>query len=458
MLSLVFSIVSVAFIETDNLLVTVTFLVNFSIAIAGLMSSYRSTSISLWMIYWFFNLVFFCLVPYIQYVLDRWEYFVNHETILSANLLIFIYMVIYALVYFLSHKVEASSNKPDINGNPANCISAQPICINRYGMLLLVAASVVFMEFTISMVEFDIRQSLVGDMIGDWGAKRLIGQFFLQPAIFFVFYLSFAYALFNRTSFLIKVAIFVSFIPAVILNIPVASSRFYVFVMYLPVILLALHFVLKIKKTGSIFILLMPLMLITSAIVSAIQRYIVDYSHHFTSYIFSGHFDAYENLVHMLDFASEEGFFYGHQLLGGIFFWIPRSDWPEKPVGTGSYLAQNYLLSGIENISSPLIGEFYMNFSVFGVLGIAIVLGWFSARLDKKYSRSIAVAYSHVIGHINGGQSMKDYTTVTLYPIIIAISLFFYRGDIITAMSSLCGILLAYFMVKFILFGKIKFA
>lgn len=449
--TLAVSIILSFYFNFDDSLVAITFFLNSSVAIAGLISSYRSRSISMWAIFWFFNLVFLCLVPSVQYRFASWEYPVSQETMLDANLLIFAYMCIYALAYFVGFYMIKGQSSYSVESRACSRI----VCINSRALLGMVSLSVLLLVFVLSRVGFDIRVSSVGEVIGGWGPDRLIGQFFLQPAIFFIFYLPFAYAIFNRTSRVAKAAIIAAFVPAILINFPTASSRFYAFVIYFPIILLVLHFLLKIRRTGTIFLFLMPMLLFLSAVVTAIQNRVPNFRDLLSKYLFSGHFDAYENFLHMIDFVGKNGVLYGYQLLGAIFFWVPRTVWPEKPIGTGSFLAKNYLLSNFQNISSPLIGEFYINFSVIGVLLIALTIGFVSSYFDKRFGAAISMSYGANRG-LWEGQHARDFKVITLYPIIIATSLFYYRGDVMTATSSLCGILAAYYVVYLILFRKVR--
>ena len=76
------------------------------------------------------------------------------------------------------------------------------------------------------------------------------------------------------------------------------------------------------------------------------------------------HFDSYQNFVRVIetDFVT-----YGNQLKGALLFFIPRSLWIEKPIGSGSNLAikMDYVFGGI---SMPFIAEGFVNFGLIGSL------------------------------------------------------------------------------------------
>lgn len=117
-------------------------------------------------------------------------------------------------------------------------------------------------------------------------------------------------------------------------------------------------------------------------------------------YFFAGHFDAFHNLVQVveLNFSSK-----GWQVIGALLFWIPRSIWPGKPVGTNFEFAE---FAGFrsENISFSLPAELFADFGVVGVIFGMFIFGVVYKRLDNVLSKpqkagSLA-AYIFAIGKL----------------------------------------------------------
>lgn len=62
-----------------------------------------------------------------------------------------------------------------------------------------------------------------------------------------------------------------------------------------------------------------------------------------------------------VEYIAENGTTNGRQLLGCFLFFIPRTIWKTKPIGSGALVAE---IIGQEhtNISMPFIGEGLINF------------------------------------------------------------------------------------------------
>lgn len=91
----------------------------------------------------------------------------------------------------------------------------------------------------------------------------------------------------------------------------------------------------------------------------------------------SGDFDAFSQLTNTLSYVGDHGITYGHQLLGVLLVWVPRSLWPGKPEATGIVLADhmNYTFT---NLSAPIWAELLINFGWAGaILGMGAVGYWF---------------------------------------------------------------------------------
>src|SRR5699024_6386774 len=108
-----------------------------------------------------------------------------------------------------------------------------------------------------------------------------------------------------------------------------------------------------------------------------------------------GDFDSFSMLIRAIIVIEQRGIFWGYQLLGSLFFFIPRSIWSTKPVGSG-YTVGKILNWDFTNVSMPLIGEFYMNFGQLGVIILAILLGTILKKLDSSYFQHINNSNSHI--------------------------------------------------------------
>jgi oligosaccharide repeat unit polymerase len=103
----------------------------------------------------------------------------------------------------------------------------------------------------------------------------------------------------------------------------------------------------------------------------------------------SVHYDSWANGAGIIDFVNKTDYQYGKQLLGSIFFWVPRSLWESKSIASGQllgiYLVENYHHWMI-NIASPIMFEGYIDFGYVGVVLFALLLAIASEILDRMYS------------------------------------------------------------------------
>ncbi|MBL7471757.1 O-antigen polymerase [Robertkochia sediminum] len=155
------------------------------------------------------------------------------------------------------------------------------------------------------------------------------------------------------------------------------------------------------------------------------------------------HYDAFANIMATIDYVSVNGLTYGFQLLSALFFFIPRSLWPAKPISTGELIG-NYLISDYDfvfnNLSNPLISEGYVNFGLFGVVLFAILLGYFGA-----YSKIWLLEFQSPLL-----KSVAFYSSIHL--------IFLLRGDLTNGFAYLCGSLIGfYFIPKFFNFFVSRF-
>lgn len=102
-----------------------------------------------------------------------------------------------------------------------------------------------------------------------------------------------------------------------------------------------------------------------------------------TDTLISAHFDGYVMLVKAQHHVATYGLTFGRQMLGALLFFIPRTWWPDKPVGTGYFIQQTLgLESRFLNVSACMIEEGYINFGLFGILLFAGLMALLNRSLD----------------------------------------------------------------------------
>jgi hypothetical protein len=131
-------------------------------------------------------------------------------------------------------------------------------------------------------------------------------------------------------------------------------------------------------------------------------------------------FRTYEALIAALIFTEKHGAVNGRQLAGNLLFWIPRSIWTDKPIATGTFLAEQEG-QAFTNVACPLQCEGVVNFGLFGFPLLAFIFAVFLRKLDAWYWK------------------MGDYMYVSpsnlLYPFLLGNVFFITRGDLLSPLA-----------------------
>ena len=154
--------------------------------------------------------------------------------------------------------------------------------------------------------------------------------------------------------------------------------------------------------------------------------------------LLSGDFDSFDQINNTVYFVAARGITWGDQLLGVIFFWVPRSLWPDKAIDTGVLLAQ-FRGYSFQNLSAPLWAEFFINGGwPLLVLGM-ILVGFVARRWDAGLNLQIlATGTPTLVGCI-----------VPFYLLIIL------RGSLLQAMASLAVVLVLSWFITSRRFGEL---
>jgi len=133
-------------------------------------------------------------------------------------------------------------------------------------------------------------------------------------------------------------------------------------------------------------------------------------------------FRTYETLIAALAFLEKNDSVYGRQLAGNLLFWIPRSVWADKPVGTGTFLAGQFGES-FTNIACPVQCEAIVNFGLVGIPILAFAFALVFRKLDAWYWNRQYRDQSAIT------------TSVLLYPFLLGNVFFLTRGDLLSPLA-----------------------
>lgn len=148
-----------------------------------------------------------------------------------------------------------------------------------------------------------------------------------------------------------------------------------------------------------------------------------------------GHFDAFQNgaRVMMNDLVT-----WGNQLIGCIFFWVPRSMWPNKPIGSGGFIAEEFHLR-FDHISVNYWAEGWINYGFAGMLAFSVILAFINARCD------------FVFWH-------RKHTLLFKYDFLLYLGMiiFILRGDMISSVAFIVGFLVSAYICYTACMGKAR--
>ncbi|MDI9710059.1 O-antigen polymerase [Acinetobacter baumannii] len=311
--------------------------------------------------YYLFSLIFMIFVPWLQYSLGIliWTSIPFHgEFYLYVNALIFFSNIF----CFFAYKIFPVYYFKDKKVNKGNFILGSVLC---------------FLSFLIVFysVGFDFRKIFFRGVEGDSIENSFSSYFliFVYLARFFPAFLFMKYYSNGR-----KKESYLFLIFTLLCSFPLGITRFMVAFIYLPILMMFFPFL---KKSIYVSVIIFASILFVFPFLNQFRYY----SDSMRVEVFSGfdfftqgHFDAYQNFMDVIrtDFVTM-----GQQILGVLLFFIPRTYWEGKPVGSGYTLAENnhYYFN---NISMPYIAEGYVNFGIFGIFSFVLFLAYALKQID----------------------------------------------------------------------------
>lgn len=377
---------------------------------------------SLLLMYWMFTVSFLGLIPWLHHSNGEtiWRGApLDETTLFDVNLLI----IVANFSTFLAHQITFRSTRKKTTDEP-------PIRNMRISAIVLLLISAAGFAGVLLVNGFNIRLILfrgvvdqTRDALSGSSAINLIISMVSRMTPVFSFYIAYTRL---RKHFITKTLLLVLLILSVF---PTGVPRYFVAYAYIPLLLM----MAPMLRSGATFsaVFLFSLLFVFPLLdqfrtFSGFDSISLTPSREF---FFLGHFDAFENLGSAVEsnFISN-----GYQLLGALLFFVPRSIWPDKPVGSGYEMAnqQGYVFN---NISMPFLGEGFVNFGYLGVVLFAIVIGIIMGYLDK------ARAPRNIKGRIGYQNSVYYF----LFGGIFFIS----RGDLLSSFAYLSASLFVAWLV-----------
>jgi hypothetical protein len=369
-----------------------------------------------------FSLIFFGFAGSVQFV-TKSVYFIDYslpdQAFLKTNIVIFFSIIIYEFTY----RVIRLKNRP-----------IKLYKLKRKGAFLLVIISVVASALTFYYYEFNLNELFFREKISlkdsSVSSVLLIDKLTRTiPAVALIIVLLF-YNKHKISTILIIGCMLFAFNP---LGIP----RYATASIYIPILILYTNALTK--KDNFLW-----LYLFSSFFIFPLLNYFrystgIGYQDEVTfgiSALQSVNFDSYQSLLLTIESGAVT---LGRQLLGVVFFMIPRSIWPSKPTGSGGLIAEenDYFYS---NVSANFLAEGYLNAGYIGIFIFIVILAILSKHTDK-----------HLL------EAKKSFSYLFSL-VVLNMSFFVFRGDLMSSFAYLFSYAVQMFLLKQILLflGLIK--
>lgn len=382
-----------------DVFVIITFFVILFLSIFNIIKD--KTPFSLNKTYWYFNIIFFFIAPFCQYMLnfDIWgyKYRITDYYYLKTNIFIIIGMFVHQLFYGKNIKLIKFGSY-----NFSKKI--------KFKFILLFLAISCFFVLSLN-VGFSNLFSRVTNSAELSGNSMFNTIFTCLLKIIPVYIFTYFYSRNNKNKFIN----FCLFVIIFILNFPVSTTRFWMGAIFIGIFLLT--FVKDKKKSRVYDIILILIFTVIFPITYLFKFNTLDNilesglkMQNLVSSYYSVDYDAYSIFARSIKFVDDHDIVYGQQLIGTVLFFIPRSIWPDKPEATGAFIAKSQYQS-FTNISCPFMAEGYINFGIVGLILFEIIMSLVCRKLDEKYWHGLGKKYLYLI-----------------YPYLIGFLLFYERG------------------------------
>jgi hypothetical protein len=387
-------------------------------------------NISIKSIIYIFLLFFFGLSPIYQlnnnfYI---WGTYLTKEEVIISNLtilLILLLLEIFSRPIFKKKypDLQRISNNDNLNLiKIANSIEIDMSFRKQFLLLIISFSLFILFFYSYSFNYFNLIYRINDSEDGFNGGVifYLFISYIIRPLIFNIFII-FIFCK-NKSNLIFTLL----FILAIISVFPTGVPRFFSATMYLT--LFYLIFLKYYKKNISLlFILSFGLIFIFpffdffrwAAVGNELSNYI------FNLDLASGNFDAFG----MFSLALNRGtIVLGKNIISAFLFYIPRSLWPGKEIGSGAKISGELDLE-LDNISMPYFAEGYLAFGIFGLISLTIFIAFYSTKIDNKIY--------YLIKYYD-----KSFNPIFLifYFNLVFLIFFIMRGDLMSSFAYLCGI------------------
>ena len=385
------------------------------------------------------------LAPIIQAFAGIWRHEFDIRNLFSLTFAMFLANVFFIIGYNLKAQkwkkiIKNNLLDPVINSRPTKNI----FFIDNNRVFLFAIIAFIFSISATLIYGPHFTSSIVRSFFGyQFTPIESMAEYFLRPFLFFGFSFCLYSLLGGIKGSLIKISLLLLSISVFLIIGPFSGARSIIFFLYFGLGIIIFR---KSMINHPIFFGGLLFLGIFASELQNVLRAVLDGGDViFTgiNYFYQGHFDGFEMFGHAIGYVEKNGIVYGSQMLGAILFWIPRTVWPQKPIGSGDFMAYEYLSNSFAvdfaNFSMPLMAEAYLNFGFLGVCVIFYMVGAFCGKEDTRFHMINRIEALKDINYFPDSAPLASWR----YVISLGIFLFILRGDLQSGISFLTGIFLA---------------
>lgn len=401
-----------------------------------------------------FNFLFFLIAPMLQvhnvYVTENLnlptKLVYNDYLIIKTNILVLLFNIVFFVFYryFNAIKNKVVSYKKNKN--------------LPFHIIVFFVLSIVIFILNFNHIQSEYLNSNYFDLEGTSKSSLLIREKIILMVPFMAFIMAIGYLRITKKSknyyYILFVTILLLVLVLLIKN-PLTEKRNALGPIYITLIFLILprllntNFKILVFLFMSMIIVFPTISLITHSgysleqLVNNPKLFLKKANEHgITNTFTSLNYDAFINFSASIEYAEKNSLSYGRQLSGGLFFFVPRKVWENKPISSGEFIG-NYLRDNygdkysFTNLSNPYVSEGYLNFGILGIIIFAILLAFFMSRMTNW---------------VNGNDPLKK--AASFYAAIHLI--FFLRGDFTNGFAFLFATFIVILVIPKLYFSLFK--
>lgn len=416
-----------------SLIVITTFVLNLIIALICLIVESLRYPYSITQVHWLFIIIFFCVAPVSHYLngYKCWGYHLSDDTYVQTNLHVLLWESVFAVV----NARRVSFKDALVIGNLGGRV-APKAGDRRRTWLLITSLSCVIL--TIVLVGFGNLFSRMTYGFSFVSSTNLI--VYQVSRSFPVAALAILYTSGNEDRSRDLLVIF-AFLMVVLVDSPLSMSRYLMGAFWGGLALLTLPSFRTRRGLFplaflAVFLIVFPVSNVfrrqgasLDGVILAVKYSFLGISEGFNT----GDYDAFSMLARATMYVREHGISWGRQLVTALLFFVPRTMWPGKGVGSGYTIAQAQGQAFL-NVSCPLPAEGIVNYGFVGLVLFAIVFALIARLIDKSFW-------------------VDRRSWSPLYPFVCMYTFFIMRGDFLSSFSYTTGFIASFALAHIICYG-----